>query len=102
MNAQMQCAFMARNENNAVQGHRDLCMVMLTKSIKSTERLVDLKMKMYDRMGRGSSDTYGLTAINLLIEKLKQLNADLESMVSEVRLTNQIVGNVLDNAKNAM
>ena len=72
---------------------------MLTKSIKSTERLVDLKMKMYDRMGCDSSDTYSLTAINLLMGKLEQLNADLESMVLEVRLANPIVGNVLDNAK---
>jgi hypothetical protein len=41
-------------------------------------------------------------AINLLMEKLEQLNADLASMVSEVRLTNPIVGNVLENAKKAM
>ena len=31
-----------------------------------------------------------------------RLNADLASMVSEVRLTNPIVGNVLNNAKKAM
>ena len=41
-------------------------------------------------------------AINLLMEKLEQLNADLASMVSEVRLTNPIVCIVLDNAKKAM
>jgi hypothetical protein len=41
-------------------------------------------------------------AINLLMSKLEQLNADLDSMVLEVRLTNPIVGNVLDNAKKAM
>ena len=44
MNARMQCAFMAQNEDDAVQCHCDLRMVMLTKSIESTERLVDLKM----------------------------------------------------------
>ncbi len=57
---------------------------------------------MYDRMGEAGGDTYSLTGINLLMEKLEQLNADLETMVSEVRLTNPIVGNVLDNAKIAM
>ncbi len=98
----MQCAFMAQNEDDAVQRHCDLRMVMLTKSIELTERLVDLKMKMYDRMGEVGGDTYSLTGINLLMEKLEQLNADLETMVSEVRLTNPIVGNVLDNAKIAM
>jgi len=70
-------------------------MVMLTKSIESTERLVELKMKMYDRSN-------SLMVMDLLMEKLEQLNADLASMVSEVRLTNPIVGNVLDNAKIVM
>ena len=77
-------------------------MVMLTKSIESTERLVELKMKMADRMGVEVLETHNLMAINLLMEKLEQLNADLASMVSEVRLTNPIVCNVLDNAKKAM
>ena len=36
------------------------------------------------------------------MDKLEQLNLDLESMVSEARLTNPIVGNVLDNAKIVM
>ena len=93
---------MTQNEDDAVQCHRDMRMVMLTKSIESTERLVELKMKMYDRMGVEGSETTSLTAINLLIKKLEQLNADLVSMVLEVRLTNPIVGNVLDNAKIAM
>ena len=74
-------------------------MVMLTKSIKPTERLVELKMKMSDRIGVEGSETHSLMAINLLMEKLEQLNADLASMVSEVRLPNPNVGNVLDNAK---
>ena len=77
-------------------------MLMLTKSIKSTERLVELKMKMSDRIGADGLETHSLMAINLLMSKLEQLNADLDSMVSEVRLTNPIVGNVLDNAKKAV
>ena len=53
-------------------------------------------------MGVDGSETDNLIAINRLMEKLEQLNADLASMVSEVRLTNPIVGNVLNNAKKAM
>jgi len=102
LNARMQCAFMAQNEDDAVQRHQDMCMVMLTKSIESTDRLAELKMNMYDRMSVEGSETNSLTVINLLMEKLEQLNADLASMVSEVRLTIPIVGNVLDNAKKAM
>jgi hypothetical protein len=102
LNTRMQCSFMAQNEDDAVQRHRDMRMVMLIKSIESTERLVELKMKMADRMGVEVLETHNLMAINLLMEKLEQLNADLASMVLEVRLTNPIVGNVLDNAKKAM
>jgi hypothetical protein len=102
LNTRMQCAFMAQNEDDAVQRHRDMRMVMLTKSIESTERLVELKMKMSDRMRVEGSETHSLMAINLLMEKLEQLNVNLASMVAEVRLTNPIVGNVLDNAKKAM
>jgi hypothetical protein len=102
MNARMQCAFMAQNKDDAVQCHRGLRMVMLTKSIEPTERRIDLKMKMYDRVGPDGSDRYSLTANNLLMDKLEQLNLNLESMVLEVRLTNPFVGNVLDNVKIAM
>jgi hypothetical protein len=102
MHAQMQCTFMAQNEDDAIQHHQDMRMLMLAKSIESTERLVELKMKMSDRMSVDGSETHSLMVINLLMSKLEQLNADLDSMVLEVRLTNPIVGNVLDNVKKAM
>jgi hypothetical protein len=95
----MQCAFMAQNEDYAVQRHRDMHMAMLTKSIESTERLVELKMNMSNRMGVEGLKNHSLMAIYLFMDKHEQLNADLASMVSEVRLTNPIVGNVLNNAK---
>lgn len=57
---------------------------------------------MSDKMGVEGLETHSLMAINLLMDKLEQLNADLASMVSEVRFTNPIDGNVLDNAKKAM
>jgi hypothetical protein len=45
MQARMQCAFMAQNEDDAIQRHRDMRMVMLTKQIESTKRLIELKIK---------------------------------------------------------
>ena len=70
---------------------------MLTKQIESTKRLVELKINMSDRMGGG-----GLEAIETLMDKLENLSANLDSMMSEVRLTNPIVGNVLANATKTM
>ena len=43
-------------------------------------------MKMYDRMCVEGSETHSITVINLLMEKLEHLNADLVSMVSEMGL----------------
>jgi len=77
MHACMQCAFMAQIEDDAVQRHRDMHMVMLTKSIESTERLGELKMKMSDRMGVEGLETHSLMAINLFMDKLEQLSSSM-------------------------
>jgi hypothetical protein len=97
MQARMQCTFMAQNEDDANQRHRDMRMMMLTKQIESTEMLIEFKMKMSERMGVDSFD-----GINNLMDKLEWLNADLEIMMGEVRSINPIVGNVLENAVKSM
>ena len=97
MQARMQCTFMAQNEDDANQRHREICMMMLTKQIESTERLIELKMKMSERM-----DVDSFEGINNLMDKLERLNADLEIMMGEVRSINPIVGNVLENAAKSM
>jgi hypothetical protein len=71
----MQCAFMVQNKDNAIQRHRDMCMAMLTKQIKSTKRLVELKMKMSERMGVGNLEPLSLMVIKPLM--LEQLDTDL-------------------------
>jgi hypothetical protein len=93
---------MAQNEDDAIQQHRDMQMVMLTKQIKSTKRLIELKIKMSDRMGGGGLEANCFMAIHTLMDKLEKRNADLDSMMLEVRATNPIVGNVLANAAKAM
>jgi tape measure domain-containing protein len=97
MQVRMQCTFIAQNEDDANQRHRDMRMMMLTKQIESTERLIEFEMKMSERMGLDSFD-----GINNLMDKLEQLNADLEIMMREVRSINPIVGNLLENAAKSM
>jgi hypothetical protein len=77
-------------------------MVMLTKQIKSTKRLIKLKMKMSNKMGGEGLEAHRFMAINTLMDKLEQLNSDLDSMKLEVRSTNPIVGNVLTNTAKAI
>ena len=96
MQTRMQCAFMVQNEDDANQRHRDMRVMMLTKQIES-ERLIEFKMKMSERMGADSFE-----GINNLMDKLEWLNADLEIMMGEVRSINPIVGIVLENAAKYM
>jgi hypothetical protein len=97
MQTRMQCTFMAQNEDDANQCHSKMRMMMLTKQIESTERLIKFKMKMLERMGVDSFD-----GINNLMDKLEQMNVNLEIMMGEVQSINPIVGKVLENAAKSM
>ena len=102
MQSKMQCALMAQNEDDAEQRHRDMRMLMLTKQIESTKRLVELKLKTSARMSLGGLEAQVNFVINLLMEKLVGLHGVLETMTEETRTTNPIVGNVLSMAAKAM
>jgi hypothetical protein len=102
MQWKMQCAMMAQNKDDAGQRHRDMLLMMITKQIESTERLVELKLKTSERMSSGGSVAQVFLLINLLMEKFERLNEDLETMMNKKRTTNPIVGTVLVMAAKAM
>jgi hypothetical protein len=102
MQSKMQCAMMAQNEDDADQRHRDMRMMIVTKQIESTERLVELKLKTSSRMSSAGSEAQVNFAINLLMEKLEGYHGVLENMMEEKRTINPIVGNVLSMAATAM
>ena len=102
MQSKMQCAMMAQNENDADQRHRDMLMLIVTKQIKSTERLVELKLKTSARMSSAGLEAQVNFAINLLMEKLEGYHGVLETMMEEKRTINPIIGNVLSMAAMAM
>jgi hypothetical protein len=102
MQWKMQCAMMAQNEDDIEQRHHDIRMMMITKQIESTERLVELKLKTSERMSSGGSEAQVFLLINLLMEKLERLNGDLETMMNKKRMTNPIIGYVLVTAAKTM
>jgi len=103
MQSKMHCAMMAQNEDDANQRHRDMRMLIVTKQIEYTERLVDLKLKTSARMmSSADSESQVNFAINLLMEKLEGYHGVLETMMEEKRMMNPIVGNVLSMAATAM
>ena len=102
MQSKMQCAMMAQNEDDADQRHRDMRMMIVTKQIESTERLVELKLKTSSRMSSAGSEAQVNFAINLLMEKLEGYHGVLENMMEEKRTINPIGGTVLSMAATAM
>ena len=102
MQSKMQCAMMAQNEDDANQRHHDLRMMIVTKQIEYTERLVELKLKTSSRMSSAGLEAQVNFAINLLMEKLEGYRGVLEEMMEEKRTINPIVGNVLSMAATAM
>jgi hypothetical protein len=102
MQSKMQCAMMAQNEDDADQRYRDMRMLILTKQIESTERLLELKLKTSARMSLVGSEAQVNFAINLLMEKLEGFHGVLETMMEETRTPNSIVCNVLSMATTAM
>ena len=102
MQLKMHCAMMAQNKDDANQRHRDMRMLIVTKQIEFTERLVELKLKMSARMSLADSEAQVNFAINLLMEKLEGYHGVLETMMEEKRTINPIVGTVLSMAATAM
>jgi hypothetical protein len=102
MQSKMHCAMMAQNEDDANQRHRDMRMLIVTKQIEYTERLVELKLKTSAGMSSADSEAQVNFAVNLLMEKLEGYHGVLETMMEETRTINPIVGTVLSMAATAM
>jgi hypothetical protein len=77
-------------------------IVMLTKQIDSTNRLVELKLKMSEMMSSSGLEAQVFMSINILMNKLEKLNVDLDGMMTEKRTTNPIIGNVFNHAARAL
>ena len=73
MNLQMkiQCGMMAQSEEDAMHHRRELRLVQLTKLINSTKKLIELKIRMVDRIGNGDSSAQFNFSIYALMEKLE-------------------------------
>ncbi len=103
LQSKIQCTMMAQNEDDAEQHHYYMRMVMMSKQIKSTENLVELKLKTSERMSLSGSEAQVFLSINILMKKLETLNEILDkNMMNKMRKTNPIARNVLAVAAKAM
>ena len=95
--------FMAQNEDDAVQRHRDMRWATITKMIDTTQKMIDVKMRLADSMvgNAGMGDELRMSVFKMM-EKIEKWNEDMERMMEEKRESNPIVGRVLEHAARSM
>jgi hypothetical protein len=95
--------FMAQNEDDAVQRHRDMRWATITKMIDTTQKMIDVKMNLADSMvGNGRLGDDLRMSVLKMMEKIEKWNEELEVMMAEKRESNPIVGRVLEHAAHSM
>jgi hypothetical protein len=95
--------FMAQNEDDAVQRHRDMRFATITKMIDTTQKMIDVKMNLADSMvGNGRMGDDLRMSVLKMMEKIEKWNEELEVMMAEKRESNPIVGRVLEHAARSM
>jgi hypothetical protein len=94
--------FMAQNEDDVVQRHHDMRWATITKLIDSEQKMIDVKMKLADSMlGNGLGDQLRMSVI-LMMDKIDKLNEELALLKNEKRVSNPIVGHVLEHTARLM
>ena len=94
--------FMAQNEDDAVQRHRDMRWATITKMIDTTQKMIDVKMNLADSMvGNGMGDELRMSVLKMM-EKIEKWSEELELMLTKKRESNPNVGWVLEHATRSM
>ena len=94
--------FMAQNEDDADQRHRDMRWATITKMIDTTQKMIDVKMRLAESMvGNGMCDELRMSVFKMM-EKIEKWNEEMERMMEEKRESNPIVGRVLEHAARSM
>jgi len=98
----MQFGLMAQNEDSAAQAHRDLRVVTIMKRAELTQKMIQMKMTMWEKMvdGVAKENLYG--SIHDLFVKAEDLENQLQEVGSEERVCNPIVLSVLSNVATPM
>jgi hypothetical protein len=95
--------FMAQNKDDAVQRHRDMHWATITKMIDTTQKMIDVKMRLADSAmdGNEMGDELRMSVFKMM-EKIEKWNEEMEQMMEEKRESNPIVSRVLEHAARSM
>jgi hypothetical protein len=89
---------MAQHKDNADQAHRDMRLAKIMECINSTQKMIEFKMTMWERMLDVTTKDSLFVSISSLRDKVEDLNSQLEAIGEEMRTGNPIVLSVLSNA----
>ena len=98
----MQFGLMAQNEDSAAQAHRDLRVVTIMKRAELTQKMIQMKMTMWEKMVDGAAKEIMYGSIHELFVKAEDLETQLQEVGSEERVCNPIVLSVLSNVATSM
>ena len=98
----MQFGLMAQNEDSAAQAHRDLRVVTIMKRAELTQKTIQMKMTMWEKMVDGDAKERMFESIQELFVKSEDLETMLQDVGSEERVSNPIVLGVLSNVATSM
>ncbi len=93
---------MAQNKDNADQAHRDMRLATIIKCIGTTQKMINWKMTMWEQMVDVTTKDGLFVSISSLMDKVEDLNSQLEAIGEEMPTGNPIVLSVLSNAAASM
>jgi hypothetical protein len=98
----MQFGIMAQNEYSAAHAHRDMHLVSIMKRAELTQKMIEMKMSMWEKMGDGDAKDKIYESIQDLFDKSEDLHTQLQDIGSEERVYNPIVLSVLSAVATSM
>ena len=98
----MQFGLMAQNKDSAAQGHCNLRVVTIMKKAELTQKMIQMKMTMWEKMVDGVAKERMYESIHELFVKSEDLETQLQEVGSEERVCNPIVLSVLSNVATSM
>ena len=93
---------MAQNEDSAAQAHRDMRLVTIMKRAELTQKMIEMKMSMCEKMIDSVAKEKIYESIQGLFERAEDLQTQLQDVGSEERVCNPIVLRVLSTVATSM
>ena len=93
----MQFGLMAQNKDSAAQVHHDMRLVTIMKRAELTQKMIEMKMSMWEKMIDGVGKERIYESIQDLFDKSEDLQTQLQDVGSEERVCNPIILSGLSN-----